>query len=44
VELILILLGVLVLSILAITSNDLGVDSREFSDDRHRQQYPVGLA
>jgi len=43
-ELLLISLITLVLGAFAVTANELGVDSREGSDDPHRSPYPVGLS
>jgi hypothetical protein len=34
----------LVLAALAVLANEVGVDSRDFSDDPHRSDYPVGIA
>ncbi|MHB8892123.1 MAG: hypothetical protein ACYC65_08765 [Candidatus Limnocylindrales bacterium] len=42
-ELLLISLILMVLGILAVTANELGVDSRDLSDDPHRPAYPVGI-
>ena len=43
-ELLLIMIAVLVLSGFAAVANELGVDSRDISDDRHRSIYPIGIA
>ncbi len=43
-ELLLIMLVMGLLGAFAITANELGVDSRDGSDDPHRPNYPVGLA
>ena len=43
-ELMLIALFVFMLCALAVTSNEVGVDSRDLSDDPHRQVYPVGMS
>jgi hypothetical protein len=42
-ELLLISIIMLVLGALAVTANELGVDSRDLSDDPHRPTYPVGI-
>ena len=42
-ELILISLVMVVLGMLAVTANELGVDSRDMSDDPHRPDYPVTI-
>ena len=42
-ELILISLAMVVLGMLAVTANELGVDSRDMSDDPHRPDYPVTI-
>ena len=42
-ELIIMALGALILGIFAVTSSELGVDSRDLSDDPHRPASPVGL-
>ena len=43
-ELLLIVLLMGFLAAFAITANELGVDSRDQSDDPHRPNYPVGIA
>jgi hypothetical protein len=43
-ELPLISLILIVLGAFAVTANELGVDSRELSDDPRRPSYPVGIA
>ncbi len=43
-ELLLIVLFMGLLAAFAITANELGVDSRDQSDDPHRPNYPVGIA
>lgn len=42
-ELLLITLGTGILAIFALLASELGVDSRDFSDDPHRPSYPVGI-
>jgi hypothetical protein len=42
-ELLLISLFTLVLGAIAVTANELGVDSRDASDDPHRSTYPIGI-
>jgi hypothetical protein len=34
----------MIFGILAVTASELGVDSRDLSDDPHRSSYPVVLA
>jgi uncharacterized protein (DUF1499 family) len=43
-ELLLLALIAVILAAFAVTANELGVDSRDGSDDPHRPNYPVGLA
>ena len=43
-ELLIILTGMLVLAVFATLANEIGVDSRDFSDDPHRPMYPVSIA
>jgi hypothetical protein len=43
-ELMLLMLIVIVFAALGVTANEVGVDSRDFSDDPHRSDYPVGMA
>jgi hypothetical protein len=43
-ELLLLSLFVIMLAVLAFESSELGVDSRDLSDDPHRSNYPVGIA
>ena len=43
-ELLIIALVMLALGAFAVTASELGVDSRDVSDDPHRPQYPVGIA
>jgi hypothetical protein len=43
-ELFTIAILMLALAVLAILANEVGVDSRDMSDDPHRPYYPVGLA
>jgi hypothetical protein len=40
----LIMIAVLILSGFAAVANELGVDSRDLSDDPHRSAYPIGIA
>jgi hypothetical protein len=42
-ELLLIALVMGILAAFAITASELGVDSRDGSDDPHRPNYPVGI-
>jgi hypothetical protein len=42
-ELLLLALVMGLLAAFAITANELGVDSRDSSDDTHRPNYPVGI-
>jgi hypothetical protein len=39
----LLLLFALVLAVFAFEATELGVDSRDISDDPHRSDYPVGI-
>jgi hypothetical protein len=43
-ELLLIVVAMFILGVFATTANELGVDSREMSDDPHRSMYPVSIA
>jgi len=43
VELLIISLILVLLGVLAVSANELGVDSRDGSDDHRRPNYPVGL-
>lgn len=43
-ELLLISLILMVLGVVAALADELGVDSRDLSDDPHRPAYPVGIA
>lgn len=43
-ELLLISLVLVALAAFAVTATELGVDSRDLSDDPHRPVYPVGIA
>ncbi len=43
-ELLLIVIGMIVLAAFATLASEIGVDSRESSDDPHRPSYPVGIA
>jgi len=43
-ELLLITVIVGILTVFAILASELGVDSRDFSDDPHRPSYPVSIA
>ena len=43
-ELLLIVLGMFILGAFATAASELGVDSREMSDDPHRSMYPVSIA
>ncbi|MDQ1324443.1 MAG: hypothetical protein QG587_1779 [Chloroflexota bacterium] len=43
-ELLLIVLFMGLLAAFAISASELGVDSRDQSDDPHRPNYPVGIA
>ena len=42
-ELLIIAIGMIVLAAFAIVENELGVDSRDSSDDARRPAYPVGI-
>ncbi len=42
-ELILVTVVMVILGMLAVTANELGVDSRDMSDDPHRPDYPVTI-
>lgn len=43
-ELLIITFGLIVLAVFANLASDIGVDSRDSSDDAHRPNYPVGIA
>jgi hypothetical protein len=43
-ELLLILIAMFILGAFATAATELGVDSREMSDDPHRSTYPVSIA
>jgi hypothetical protein len=43
-ELLLIVIAMLILGAFATAANELGVDSRDLSDDPHRSMYPVSIA
>jgi len=43
-ELLLIIIAMFILGAFATTANELGVDSRDLSDDPHRSIYPVSIA
>ncbi len=43
-ELLTIAIIMIILAAFATLANELGVDSREFSDDPHRPSYPVSIA
>lgn len=43
-ELLSIAIIMLVLAAFALLASEVGVDSRDFSDDPHRSNYPVGLS
>lgn len=43
-ELLLIAMGMIILAAFATLSQEIGVDSRDLSDDPHRPAYPVGIA
>jgi hypothetical protein len=43
-ELLLLSLFLMILGVFAVTSSELGVDSRDLSDDPRRPAYPVGIA
>jgi hypothetical protein len=43
-ELLLIAIAMVMLAAFAVTASELGVDSRDGSDDPHRPNYPVGIA
>jgi hypothetical protein len=43
-ELLLLTIITALLALFAILASELGVDSRDFSDDPHRPSYPVSLA
>jgi hypothetical protein len=43
-ELLAISLFIILLGVLAVSAAELGVDSRDGSDDSHRPNYPVGIA
>jgi hypothetical protein len=43
-ELFAISLMTLALAVLAVLANEVGVDSRDESDDKHRPNYPVGIS
>jgi hypothetical protein len=43
-ELFIITLGMIILAVFATLANEVGVDSRDESDDMHRPMYPVGIA
>lgn len=43
-ELLLIAFGMIILAIFATLASEVGVDSRDLSDDPHRPSYPVGIA
>jgi len=34
----------IIFGVLAVTASELGVDSRDLSDDPHRPQYPVAMS
>ncbi len=42
-ELFFLLLIAIVFGVLAVTASELGVDSRDLSDDPHRSVYPVAM-
>lgn len=43
-ELLLIVIAMFLLGLFATAASELGVDSREMSDDPHRSKYPVSIA
>jgi len=43
-ELFIIAIGMIVLAAFATAASELGVDSRDLSDDARRPAYPVGIA
>jgi hypothetical protein len=43
-ELLLIIIAMFILGAFATTASELGVDSRDLSDDPHRSMYPVSIA
>jgi hypothetical protein len=43
-ELFIITLGMIILAAFATLASEVGVDSRDLSDDPHRPAYPVSLA
>ena len=43
-ELLLLAFGIMLLAAFAALANEVGVDSRELSDDPRRSAYPVGIA
>jgi hypothetical protein len=43
-ELLMIVIAMFILGVLATAANELGVDSRDMSDDAHRSVYPVSIA
>ena len=43
-ELLLIVIAMFILGAFAATATELGVDSRDLSDDPHRSKYPVSIA
>jgi hypothetical protein len=42
-ELLFVSLVILILGAFAVTASELGVDSRDASDDPHRSTYPIGI-
>ncbi|HEU0244913.1 MAG TPA: hypothetical protein VFQ75_13500 [Candidatus Limnocylindrales bacterium] len=42
-ELFIIAIGMIILAAFATLANEIGVDSRDLSDDPHRPAYPVAL-
>ena len=43
-ELFIVTIGMIVLAAFATMANEIGVDSRDLSDDSRRPAYPVGIA
>ncbi|HEX5826403.1 MAG TPA: hypothetical protein VFY23_02700 [Candidatus Limnocylindrales bacterium] len=43
-ELLIIVMGMVILAAFATLAQEVGVDSRDLSDDPHRPAYPVALA
>ena len=43
-EILILALFTLILAVFAVTASELGVDSRDMSDDPHRPKYPVAMS